>query len=367
VPRELDLWFFGQTDFAGSYQKIRALDIVKWRLYVAGKQQNQGRRWCPPVRLTGLWPDDMIRPGMLSLPLADPVAALRRRLVASPLALRSLQVMFSAVRAKALPTVAWLFDGLVEPCVHTRKLFGYPISFDLSRSNTQRLLYLEGERFIEERHVIRSLIANGMRMVDVGANIGYYLLMLERFSNESGFITAIEPGAANLVEFKRTLALNKFSNVELVEAAAGSSDGHVALNEGLNATVASNGTGDVRVPLVRVDGAVSGRVDFMKIDVEGYEGEVLLGARETIERYHPRLFVEIHPQLLSPGHSVRSIIDMLVPHYDDMEVYAHVARTRAQRLKDRYLGSGGIGSWPCPRTDAELAPLLHDVFWLVCR
>jgi FkbM family methyltransferase len=300
------------------------------------------------------------------MPSLDPITVLRRKVTASPLALRSLQLVFSAVRAKTLPIAVWLFDDIEAPCVHTRDLFGYPASFDLTRSNTQRLLYLEGERFIEERHIIRSLVGDHMHMVDVGANIGYYALMLQRFTHGTGTITGIEPGPANLVEFKRTMALNNFNNVRLIEAAAGATNGEVSLNEGLNATVAGHGPGEVRVPLVTVDDAVKDRVDFMKIDVEGYEGEVLVGARRTIERDRPRLFVEIHPGYLSPGTSVRGIIEMLAPHYETMKVHTHAPRNRAQKVVDRYTGRGAIATHACPRTDQELAPFLNQVFWLVC-
>ena len=74
---------------------------------------------------------------------------------------------------------------MLASCVPTyglvkRPFAGGDLFLDLARSQTQRLLWLNGERVVGERSLLASLLRPGMFVVDVGANIGYYLLMLER-------------------------------------------------------------------------------------------------------------------------------------------------------------------------------------------
>jgi hypothetical protein len=66
--------------------------------------------------------------------------------------------------------------------VLSRRFYGRTLHLNVSRGNPQRLLYLEGERFIDERDIVRRLIRPGLAAVDVGANIGYYALMLAHYS-----------------------------------------------------------------------------------------------------------------------------------------------------------------------------------------
>src|SRR5712691_9204706 len=79
-------------------------------------------------------------------------------------------------RFRTLPYSQALFAEAPCPYVLERSLFGFRLLVDASRSSAQRLLYLEGERFLLERPLLASLARPGSRVVDVGANIGYYML-----------------------------------------------------------------------------------------------------------------------------------------------------------------------------------------------
>jgi hypothetical protein len=74
------------------------------------------------------------------------------------------------------------------------------------------------------------------------------------------------------------------------------------------------------VNIIRVDDFCSAqqikRIDLMKIDVEGYEMNVLLGAKQIIERDIPDLFIEVDDNnLAQQGHSAREILEFLEPKY----------------------------------------------------
>lgn len=262
------------------------------------------------------------------------------------------------------------FSGLPTPTWVSRPLFGREMHMDLSRCSAQRLLYLEGERFVDERHVLRRLLKPGMTVVDVGANIGYYMLLADQCVGAAGKIICIEPSVENLPELRRNVEANGLANVTLHEVALGAEDGEVGLKSGINSGVAELGQAEHVVPVRRLDSLVSERVDFMKIDVEGYEGHVIAGAGGLIEKHRPTVFLEMHPHLIGRfGHSVDGILQMIAPHYSKMTFLAKSAAAESfiGKLTSRYFGKNTIE--PVADNKSYLASLARDVdlhaFWVV--
>jgi FkbM family methyltransferase len=236
---------------------------------------------------------------------------------------------------KTLPLANRLFRSSPSPSTLVRPLFGGKIPLDVSRSNAQRLLYLLGDSFVAERHLLRRLVGTGSRVVDVGANIGYYLLLWEECIGPAGHVECVEPDPSNLRDLTLTVELNGLTNVNVIAAAAGAYDGDARLQEGINATVVTYG-GCVSVPMRKLDSLIAGAVDLVKIDVEGYEGEVLAGAMALLSKERPTLFLELHPWLLSAGHTVQSIWETLQGLYRRLEMW-DVERARGFRmLAQRY-------------------------------
>jgi hypothetical protein len=115
-----------------------------------------------------------------------------------------------------------------------RDFFGYRLFLDVARADTQRLLYLQGPRFIDERHLLGRLIQPGATVIDVGANIGYYMLLFAHLVGETGRIICFEPVPENLCELRRNQSRNALENVEIVEAAVGAEAGTVNFSSDLN-------------------------------------------------------------------------------------------------------------------------------------
>jgi len=260
----------------------------------------------------------------------------------------SLRLLAGRVRAflwrfQTLGLADRLFSGIDGPCILARRLFGHRLLVDVARSNPQRLLFLEGERFLGERRLLRRLLRPGRHAVDVGANIGYYLLLIESLVGPTGSVSCFEPEPENLAELERNVRANGFANVRVTAAAVGAEEGRVALRLGMNGAVAAAGEGDVTVPLVPLDSALTGPVDFLKIDVEGYEGFVLTGARRIRREHRPALFVEVHPGFLAPPWTVDGVLAELRETHPVLEFWEIAPqRTLAEKVRSRYLGGLGV-------------------------
>jgi FkbM family methyltransferase len=162
-------------------------------------------------------------------------------------------------------------------------------------------------------------------IVDVGANNGYTALRLASLDGVNRVI-AFEPDATNFEKAKRNIALNGVTEkIELLGIGVGPGDLELNLkigiegNSGTMKVTASieGGATASRVKVRKLDDVLAesgiARVDFIKIDVEGYEFEVLKGAVETLRSSRPRLFIEIDDSNLSEqSTSARDLIGFLM-------------------------------------------------------
>jgi FkbM family methyltransferase len=157
----------------------------------------------------------------------------------------------------------------------------------------------------------KTRLLSGDVCVDVGANAGYYSLLASRLVGPSGRVWSLEPAPAIHRRLLRNLIANRATNVVALAVAAGERDGEALLwegpetNSGLTSLIApdrdSTGAGSRsrREPVpVRVRSVCSivppeelQRVRLVKIDVEGYEGEVLRGLGPLIECCGPLTIV----------------------------------------------------------------------------
>ena len=132
-------------------------------------------------------------------------------------------------------------------------------------------------------------------VIDVGAHVGNHTIFFSAICH--CFVIAFEPDQNNYEMLKRNIFLNNLEKrVELWQAALSSQSGVGQVVDGPTATASTRRlslTSDGSVSVVRLDDvALEKRVHLLKIDVEGHELQVLLGAAKLIERYRPRIYVE---------------------------------------------------------------------------
>jgi FkbM family methyltransferase len=163
----------------------------------------------------------------------------------------------------------------------------------------------------------------GMRVLDIGASIGYFSLLAASLVAPNGFVYSWEPSPANVKMLYASQLVNAFSNMEIMQAAAAEKTSLLkyfrAFSNGNVAEVAGARSEDIlsaeTVMGLRIDDFVSPdiRIEFVKIDVEGYEFKALNGALKTIERSRPVIVSEFSPESLqhASGVSGRQYLEFL--------------------------------------------------------
>jgi len=169
--------------------------------------------------------------------------------------------------------------------------------FTVAAPTFDRWLYLWMHRFgrmgREEAVFFQQTIRPGMHVADVGANIGLYSLLLARGTGPTGRVYAFEPDALMAGALRRNLAANGATHAEVFECAVGAATGSAvlqrnAMNSGDNRLGTTTGTAlhseqtSVRVSALQ-DALQGRRLDFIKMDVQGWEGEALKGVAALLD------------------------------------------------------------------------------------
>lgn len=147
---------------------------------------------------------------------------------------------------------------------------------------------------------ILSLKKRNFVFVDVGASIGRYSLMIAKLFPES-LVIAIEPDPDAYASLKAGISINKLGNVVALPLALANIDGTLPLCRRRATTLSSTAEcSDVfevfHVPARRLDTIMrrmSTCVDVLKIDVEGAEIDVILGALNTLYKCRPFIIIEV--------------------------------------------------------------------------
>ena len=173
------------------------------------------------------------------------------------------------------------------------------------------------------RETIKLLKPN-MVVIDIGANLGYYALLEAKYCK---FVYAIEPVSENIEVLKKSIKLNEYKNIKVYQCAIG------AENKIEEMVITHKSNCSSLVKKTRNEKAVKERrnvktitlddfsrrlelkrIDFVRMDVEGYEVEVIKGMVKTIKLMPVGavLSVEIHPKAYPPPYiKTMAMLDMI--------------------------------------------------------
>lgn len=184
-------------------------------------------------------------------------------------------------------------------------------------------LELYGEWSEGEVSLVRHFAGIGACVIEVGSNLGSHTVAIGRMVGPEGRVYAFEPQRLVFQLLCTNLINNDITNVKAFNAAVGNGCGDVFVPEIELDKVYNFGgvrigsTSGHRVPIMRIDDLELERVDFIKIDAEDCEPQVLLGAFETIRKHAPPMLIEYNPHMREQINRVLRLFDYRAWSYNE--------------------------------------------------
>jgi len=152
---------------------------------------------------------------------------------------------------------------------------------------------------------IRKNLVDGSRFIDIGAHMGRFTLLGARSVGKNGLVLSLEPDQRVFQQLLENISLNKYQNIISLPVAAFNDNDLVSFKisktsgwSSLTDMHKDSIFNEVHIPAFKLDTIIESlkieSVDLIKIDVEGAEDKVLEGATKILEKFIPKLLIEIH-------------------------------------------------------------------------
>lgn len=177
--------------------------------------------------------------------------------------------------------------------LQTKEVFGYQMKLNCLE-DIQRSISLNNFEIAETKWVT-DYLRPGMTFVDVGANVGYFSLLAARQVGSCGRVLAFEPSPVAFAALEETIRLNQIGQITAENLACGEQCGSLSLNlyeescHSPSLVPSPHSTVELgSVDVIRLDDYCANHqiehIDLIKIDVEGFEPEVLRGLSDLFAR-----------------------------------------------------------------------------------
>ncbi len=204
-----------------------------------------------------------------------------------------------------------------------KRIYDYWMYLDTEDRGISRTLLLFGDREADHKLIFEKAIREGMTVLDLGANIGYYVMMEKALVGKNGHIIAVEPVPSNVEILKRNVEMNKIENIQMLQMAGAGRDGTQTMyltNTSNHHTFHKKGAGflsgeTIEVKTMTVPSLMRkyGKADLMRMDIQGHEVEVMNGMIGAIERgeISPMIVFEVHRRYYGPDNDMAATLRSL--------------------------------------------------------
>ena len=215
-------------------------------------------------------------------------------------------------------------------------------------TSTLNHLVFEGATYLPEFTLLNKIklkLGKDFVAIDVGANIGTIIWQLAK---DCKHIFAFEPIPKLNRIIEHSCIYNAFDRLTILKKAVGNMPGVVTMVDNDNSSIIdATSLNSIEVEVTTLDIALDylEKIDFIKIDVEGFEWNVLQGARRLINQHKPILLLELHPLYLQNyGVDYNQVINFIESINYKIEYYSFMVEARKgkiMRLISRYFPNKG--------------------------
>lgn len=209
---------------------------------------------------------------------------------------------------------------------------------DPKENSIHKQLILDRIREHKATEIMKQFIKPDDVILELGANIGYYVLLESKILSDKGHIYAVEPFAENVALLKRNIAMNKLTHVDVYDIAMSDKREIAKLYTGkacnLHSLVNTSDSEEadfVEVQTDTVDSFLEDKrpITFLRMDIEGYEAVIINGMQQTLSSPRlKRMFIEIHPARIESD-KMQTFLKNLQEH--DFDIIAAVSHDNWQR------------------------------------
>ena len=193
-----------------------------------------------------------------------------------------------------------------KPSFRTVARNGINYKLDMSSFNNWAIFW-EIEFELTAKRKLFSLLKKGDIVLDIGAHIGQITLEASRIVGNQGKVFSFEPHPTTFAQLEHNITLNNSSNITAYNVGLGNEVDKFYVevidenNAGMNRISKENST-NIPVQVKILDDFLLAmdinKIDFIKVDVEGFEFKALKGGEMTLLKYHPVLFIELDDDTL---------------------------------------------------------------------
>ena len=237
---------------------------------------------------------------------------------------------------RAWPAVAETSSSSVRSILRSKSSFEYLYFGSYVRFPRAADPYLERLDYVpEKKEFLARWCVPGSTVLDLGAHIGLFSVLMSRLVGRTGRVVSFEPTSHSRAILEETVRINGCRNVEVRPEAVTSGSSVRYLYDAGPLRSRRNSLADVpsserseEIRTMRLDDLDVQDVSCIKMDIEGSEIDALAGAATLLSRFRPALALEAHPiQLSNLGRSIEELWELL----DELEMAVFIGTIPVDR------------------------------------
>lgn len=255
-----------------------------------------------------------------------------------------------------------------------RKIHDYKMYLGLWMKGISWHLYLYGTREEDHKEIFHAEIKEGYKILDIGANIGYYALMEAMLSGKNGMVHAVEPDPRNLELLTANISLNKLNNtIQTYDIAISNKNGtkdfgvHTKSNLNVLLSEKRDCSQDRYVKILAVKTVdiydflqTIGKVNLIRMDIEGHEVEIFEGIirlfKKKTQFVPDKIVFEVHTENYHDNnYNMRDILGELI-----MNGY-RIKTLTSQDEEHSKIKDLGYTPWICTYSDEHKRGLYNNI------